>query len=204
MVLCLHCARDSPETIDLKSGSVSCVGCGKVCCNAVFIDGDVNRYLNTKEEYSYKKIIWEAMNRDYLHEQAQNKAYGSAQKSREKRRRQQRQKQTKNVNAAAAKTKKRKSSKINYDVIDKLFNEEDPGVVSNGKRTRVEPRDGNGDDKYEADTKNCNDNEEEDGEVEEEVEEEEKDTEEWYSRNEEEEGNYGCDDDGDEECLDFF
>lgn len=239
MVLCGHCTRDCPETIDPKFGSVCCGVCGKVCRDNVFIDGDdVKGYLNTKQEYLYKKIIWEAMNKDYLQEQAEKERYGRSKKSMDKRRRQQRNKRDTNANAATAaaeatteetRTKKRLSSKINYNALDTLFDEEDPFVVPSVKRTRVESRNDsddedkneagtknndddeeqeNGDveemvdDKYEADTENCNGDEEEqeNGDGEEAVDEEEEDTEEWYSRNEEEECDYGYDDEGDDEC----
>lgn len=238
MVLCGHCTRDCPETIDPKFGSVCCGVCGKVCRDNVSIDGgDVKGYLNTKQEYLYKKIIWGAMNKDYLQEQAEKERYGRSKKSMDKRRRQQRNKRDTNANAATAaaeatteetRTKKRLSSKINYNALDTLFDEEDPFVVPSVKRTRVESRNSddedkneagtknndddeeqeNGDveemvdDKYEADTENCNGDEEEqeNGDGEEAVDEEEEDTEEWYSRNEEEECDYGYDDEGDDEC----
>ncbi|KAE9459586.1 hypothetical protein C3L33_08555, partial [Rhododendron williamsianum] len=150
MVLCGHCTRDCPETIYPKFGSVCCGVCGKVCRDNVFIDGDdVKGYLNTKQEYLYKKIIWKAMNKDFLQEQAEKERYGTSKKSLDKRRRQQRSKRDTNANAATAaaeatteetRTKKRLSSKINYNALDKLFDEEDPFVVPSGKRTRVESR----------------------------------------------------------------
>ncbi|XP_074566232.1 uncharacterized protein LOC141822809 [Curcuma longa] len=43
-------------------------------------DVEVNRYLHTKKEKALKKIIWEAMNRDYLEEQAAKEAAAAAAK----------------------------------------------------------------------------------------------------------------------------
>ncbi|KAL3519769.1 hypothetical protein ACH5RR_017918 [Cinchona calisaya] len=128
-------------------------------------DVEVNCYLNSEQESRYKKIIWEELNKEYLEEQAAKEAaaaaafkdFGEASddvlaarklaaaaavaKSREQRKR--KRAESKNVGPAltAAEAsrqmlkKKGLSSKINYDVLEKLFDESLP---PSAKKPRME------------------------------------------------------------------
>ncbi|XP_027158860.1 transcription factor IIIB 60 kDa subunit-like isoform X2 [Coffea eugenioides] len=116
-------------------------------------DVEVNSYLNSKEESHYKKIIWEQMNKEYVKEQAAKEAAAALRDCGEvtddvlaarklaaaaaaavaKSRDQQKLKRAESKNAGPAPTaaeatrqmlmKKGLSSKINYDVLEKLFDE---------------------------------------------------------------------------------
>ncbi|XP_043698363.1 uncharacterized protein LOC122649067 isoform X2 [Telopea speciosissima] len=100
-------------------------------------DVEVDGYLHNKEEKNYKRIIWEEMNREYLENcsgdllnarELAAATTAAVEKSR-KERKQKRAANAKNGTPAqtAAEatcemlTKKRLSSKINYDVLEKLF-----------------------------------------------------------------------------------
>ncbi|XP_073053307.1 uncharacterized protein [Primulina eburnea] len=72
-------------------------------------DAEVSRYLNTKEEMLYKRMLWEAINGKYVNEKAAERKKGAPLKK-------------------AAKTMEkvkstRRSSRINYEAL-KILNEE--------------------------------------------------------------------------------
>lgn len=79
-------------------------------------DAEVAPYLNTKKEAFYKSIIWEAMNKDYA-------------KGKSRKRARQPKKAAPPNKAVKISTemdnKKRPSSKINYDALKKLSDEDD-------------------------------------------------------------------------------
>ncbi|KAI3832278.1 hypothetical protein MKX03_009322 [Papaver bracteatum] len=135
-------------------------------------DAEVEGYLHNEEEKHYKKIIWEEMNKEYIEEQAAKEAAAAAEKARmaslpleaqeleaaraagvAKLRKERQQKRAADAkNAAPARTpaeatrqmlaKKRLSSRINYNVLDKLFNDDyttDEAVKK--KRTEYDKRD---------------------------------------------------------------
>ncbi|KAK4372354.1 hypothetical protein RND71_007738 [Anisodus tanguticus] len=117
-------------------------------------DVEVDGYLHNEQEKRNKKIIWETMNREYLEKRREailancsedakelaDTAAANLAKSR-KERQQKRAAELKNSGPAQSAaeatkqmlTKKRLSSKINYDVVDKLFDESGP---ENPKKTR--------------------------------------------------------------------
>lgn len=136
-------------------------------------DVEVDGYLHNEKEKQFKKIIWEAMNKEYLEEQAAKEAAAAAAKEAyeasfkdnpeglkaaqelaaataaavaksRKERQQKRAAEAKNTvpaqTAAEATrqmlTKKRLSSKINYDVLEKLFDDSVPS--ENPKKIRTE------------------------------------------------------------------
>ncbi|KAI5657094.1 hypothetical protein M9H77_25887 [Catharanthus roseus] len=129
-------------------------------------DVEVSCYINTEEERRCKKIIWEELNKDYLQEQAAaaaapkdfgdgsddviaaRKLAAAVAKSREKRR-QKRAMESENSGRAptAAEathqmlTRKGLSSKINYEALEKLFDE---SPFPSMKKSRTESREGHG------------------------------------------------------------
>ncbi|XP_034694674.1 transcription factor IIIB 90 kDa subunit isoform X2 [Vitis riparia] len=145
-------------------------------------DVEVDGYLHNEKEKQFKKIIWEAMNKEYLEEQAAKEAAAAAAKEAyeasfkdnpeglkaaqelaaataaavaksRKERQQKRAAEAKNTvpaqTAAEATrqmlTKKRLSSKINYDVLEKLFDDSVPS--ENPKKIRTESQTENNDHK---------------------------------------------------------
>ncbi|XP_057506815.1 transcription factor IIIB 60 kDa subunit-like isoform X2 [Actinidia eriantha] len=219
MVWCPRCDRDRPQMLDFY-GNV------KLLCQDVLTEEptsvkgsrrELKRYLNTKEECYYKKIIWEKMNKEYLQELAAKEAdvaitgVAVAKSRKERRQKQALEGKNANCNQTASEetrqmlTKKRLSSKINYDALDKLFNEE---PAPDSKRARFESQhassnvdgkqfDNEGNEAYAGN--NSNEQEQENGDMEELVGKEAY-VDEWYSRNEEEEFDYGYyDNDGDDE-----
>ncbi|PON47125.1 Transcription factor IIIB subunit [Trema orientale] len=95
-------------------------------------DVEVSGYLNNEEEIRYKKTIWEEINRQYLEEQAAKINNGEGDKV-SKQRKERRQKQDSNANpqtaAEAARqmlSKKRLLSKVNLDMLEKVFDEVTP------------------------------------------------------------------------------
>ncbi|KAF7801428.1 transcription factor IIIB 90 kDa subunit isoform X1 [Senna tora] len=114
-------------------------------------DLEVNVYLHNEEERHYKKIIWEKINWEYLKEQAAKEAAGkkggldtSATASVAKSQKGKKQRQTqaaKSLGPAQSTTdkmltKKRLSSKVNFEMVEKLFNE--PVGIENPKKARLE------------------------------------------------------------------
>ncbi|KAK9077026.1 hypothetical protein SSX86_005361 [Deinandra increscens subsp. villosa] len=116
-------------------------------------DFEVDSYLHGKEESRLKKVIWEHLNRGYVQEQAAKEAAAAAarklytgnseevreararaaaqavtsKKEKEKRKRKLEVKNAKPAETAAGQQlKKRLSSKINYDVLNDLFGDEEP------------------------------------------------------------------------------
>ncbi|KAJ9693687.1 hypothetical protein PVL29_009578 [Vitis rotundifolia] len=145
-------------------------------------DVEVDGYLHNEKEKQFKKVIWEAMNKEYLEEQAAKEAAAAAAKEAyeasfkdnpeglkaaqelaaataaavaksRKERQQKRAAEAKNTvpaqTAAEATrqmlTKKRLSSKINYDVLEKLFDDSVPS--ENPKKIRTESQTENNDHK---------------------------------------------------------
>ncbi|ONI11385.1 hypothetical protein PRUPE_4G104400 [Prunus persica] len=80
-------------------------------------DAEVVGYLNSKQAALFKRMIWEAMNKDYDKEKSRKRARMAKKATRAK-------KPEKAVKVSTVMdTKNRLSSKINYDALDKL-NEE--------------------------------------------------------------------------------
>ncbi|XP_062117822.1 uncharacterized protein LOC133831505 [Humulus lupulus] len=95
-------------------------------------DVEVNGYLNNEEETRYKTAIWEDLYREHLEEQAAKLNNGDGDKG-SKPKKERRQKQDSNANpqtaAEAARqmlSKKRLLSKVNLDMLEKVFDEVTP------------------------------------------------------------------------------
>lgn len=110
-------------------------------------DEEVDVYLHNKDEKHFKKIIWEMLNKDYLKKQAEKKAVAALEHSSavEKSRKKRQQKQVAEAKISTPpqteaprqeQTKKRLSSKVNYDVLAKLFDE--PVAPEKPKKSRSE------------------------------------------------------------------
>ncbi|KAI3981326.1 hypothetical protein MKX01_004590, partial [Papaver californicum] len=104
-------------------------------------------YLHNKEEKHYKKIIWEEMNKEYIEEQAAKEAAAAAAKEAQMANLQQKRAADAR-NAAPAQTpaeatrqmltkKRLSSSRINYDVSDKLFDDSTTAEAVKKKRTET-------------------------------------------------------------------
>ncbi|KAL5708670.1 hypothetical protein ACHQM5_019436 [Ranunculus cassubicifolius] len=92
-------------------------------------DTEVNGYLHNEDEKRMKTIIWETMNKEYLEEQAAKEKELGANSAKPKKERKRRKpalgKDAPPVEVIHEKlTKKIKSSKINYDVLAKLLDDE--------------------------------------------------------------------------------
>ncbi|KAI9120294.1 hypothetical protein K1719_007327 [Acacia pycnantha] len=130
-------------------------------CLSEIDDLEIDRYLHNEEERRYKKIIWEKLNWDYLKDQAPREeaaqkgfdASASAAKSQKGKKERQTQvaKGSGSVQldpkATQASGKKRLSSKVNFEMMEKLFGESDPlEALENPKKARFEPCENRGDD----------------------------------------------------------
>ncbi|XP_054800805.1 uncharacterized protein LOC129304964 isoform X4 [Prosopis cineraria] len=158
----------------------------QACANE---SSDIDLYLHNEEERRYKKIIWEKLNRDYLKEQTAKEAAAKrgfdgllasrelgtafAAKSQKGKKKGQAAKSSGSVQlgpkAALSLGKKRLSSKVNFEMVEKLFDE--PEALENPKKARFDPCSENHDDlESELENKNRGDDElESTGEFEEET-----------------------------------
>ncbi|CAH2078525.1 unnamed protein product, partial [Thlaspi arvense] len=94
-------------------------------------DAEVARYINKKKEFLLNKIAWEMMNPDYQKEK-QRKPTTVKKTAPSKKTSAVRTNSTKS-NAESENNKKRLSSYINYDLLDKLFDDE-----NSPKRAKLE------------------------------------------------------------------
>ncbi|XP_054800802.1 transcription factor IIIB 70 kDa subunit-like isoform X2 [Prosopis cineraria] len=158
-------------------------------CLSDIDDLEIDLYLHNEEERRYKKIIWEKLNRDYLKEQTAKEAAAKrgfdgllasrelgtafAAKSQKGKKKGQAAKSSGSVQlgpkAALSLGKKRLSSKVNFEMVEKLFDE--PEALENPKKARFDPCSENHDDlESELENKNRGDDElESTGEFEEET-----------------------------------
>ncbi|KAJ6817070.1 uncharacterized protein M6B38_413040 [Iris pallida] len=88
-------------------------------------DKEIDMYINTTEEKIYKAMIWEAMNSEYLEQQAAKKAQCAAKPTKEKKqRRGKKSMNTSTTGNAQLPNNKRSSSRINYDALAALYGDE--------------------------------------------------------------------------------
>ncbi|KAI3957389.1 hypothetical protein MKW98_003110 [Papaver atlanticum] len=121
-------------------------------------DDEVNGYLHNEEEKHYKKIIWEEMNKEYIEEQAVKEAAAAKEaymatfkncpvEAQElaaavaKARKEKKQKRAADAKNGPPAQTARLSSKINYDVLDKLFDDSTIAEAIRKKRTEFDKTD---------------------------------------------------------------
>lgn len=99
---------------------------------AAIDDAEIKGYLNTKKDMIYKNIIWEILNKRYL--QGESQKQKQKQPGKEKNEKSEGAKRKKRINdeIEEEKKKQRLSSKVNFDVLEKL--EEDEGEEEGGNK----------------------------------------------------------------------
>ncbi|XP_028761295.1 uncharacterized protein LOC114719898 isoform X2 [Neltuma alba] len=140
-------------------------------CLSDIDDLEIDRYLHNEEERQYKKIIWEKLNWEYTKDQAAKEeaakrgfdgllvtreldTSASASVAKSQKGKKKRQTQVAKGSGSArldpkdtqALRKKRLGSKVNFEMMEKLFGEPDTqAALENPKKARIEPCSGNRD-----------------------------------------------------------